>query len=137
MRKTPGLLIIVVAVLALGIPAVACQSSPSAHPDESLIRQYADSATEVCLHGLSEGDLEKYTQHANDDFKAAVTQEMVNTAATQLENQLGSFKSIEFLSIDQDEDYTIVHYRATYASGDVGVRMVFDRDQLIAGQWFE
>lgn len=137
MGRTAYLLLLMATLMSLGVSGIACQSSPSAHPDESLIRQYADSATEVCLHGLSEGDLEKYTQHANDDFKAAVTQEMVNTAATQLENQLGSFKSIEFLSIDQDEDYTIVHYRATYASGDVGVRMVFDRDQLIAGQWFE
>jgi len=137
MGRTAYLLLLMATLMSLGVSGIACQSSPSAHPDESLIRQYADSATEVCLHGLSEGDLEKYTQHANDDFKAAVTQEMVNTTATQLENQLGSFKSIEFLSIDQDEDYTIVHYRATYASGDVGVRMVFDRDQLIAGQWFE
>ena len=62
---------------------------------------------------------------------------MVDTAAGQLESQLGSYESIEFLSIEAQDEYIIVHYTATYSRGEVGVRMVFDRDHLIAGQWFE
>jgi len=137
MGRTAYLLLLMATLMSLGVSGIACQSSPSAHPDESLIRGYADSATEVCLKGLSEADLQKYTEYANQEFKAAVNQEMVDTAAGQLESQLGSYESIEFLRIEEQEGYIIVHYAATYSKGEVGVRMIFDQDHLIAGQWFE
>jgi len=50
---------------------------------------------------------------------------------------LGKFESIEFLRTEKQDPYIIVHYRAKYAKGSVGVRMVFDTSQLVAGQWFE
>ncbi len=116
---------------------IACKSSPSSTPDESAIRAYADPATETTLQGLSENNLAKYTQYANSEFKAAVTQEILDKTATQINSQLGAYVSKEFLKTEEQDGYTIVHYKAKYSKGEVGIRMVFDKNHLIAGQWFE
>jgi len=137
MRKVTHLTLFLVVLLLLGGGALGCESSPSSSPDESAVRAYADIATETCLQGLSENDLAKYTQYANDGFKAAVTQEVLDAGATQINSQLGAYQSMEFLRTEEQDGYVIVHYKVTYARGQVGIRMVFDEDHLIAGQWFE
>ena len=137
MRKTIGLISLLVVLLTVVSGAIACTSSPSATSDESAIRAYADPATETTLQGLSENNLAKYTQNANSEFKTAVTQEILETAADQINSQLGSYESKEFLRTEEQDGYTLVHYKAKYAKGEVGIRMVFDKDQLVAGQWFE
>ncbi|MCR4394330.1 MAG: DUF3887 domain-containing protein, partial [Dehalococcoidales bacterium] len=89
------------------------------------------------LQGLSENNLAKYTQYANNEFKAALTQEQFNRVAAQINAQYGSFISIEFLRAEETQGYIVVHYKARYAKGEIGVRMVFDKNHQIAGQWFE
>ncbi len=134
-RLLPALLIAIVATLGVG--ANACSTAAPVTLDEAEVRSYADVATETALQGLSERDLEKYTRHANDQFKAAVTQETLDATAATIDQHLGSFESVEYLRAEEDDNYVIVHYRATYEKGKAGIRMVFDQDRLIAGQWFE
>jgi hypothetical protein len=98
---------------------------------------YARVATETTLQGLSEDNLEKYTEYGDAQFKEAVTQEILDAASAQIGSQLGAYESVEFLSVEKQSEYTIVHYKAKYAKGEVGVKMVFDADHLVAGQWFE
>jgi hypothetical protein len=137
MTKTIGLILLIVILLTLLGGVIACKSSPSSTPDESAIRAYADPATETTLQGLSKNNLAKYTQHANSEFKAAVTQEILDKTATQINSQLGAYVSKEFLRTEEQDGYTIVHYEAKYSKGEVGIRMVFDKNHLVAGQWFE
>jgi len=129
------LFLVILPILILGI--IGCKSSPSSSLDEKTVRAYADPATETTLQGLSENSLAKYTQYGNAEFKAALTQETLDKTATQINTQLGAYQSKEFLRIEEQEGYIIVHYKAKYAKGDVGIRMVFDKDHLVAGQWFE
>jgi hypothetical protein len=89
------------------------------------------------LKGLSENNLAKYTQYGNAEFKAAVTQEILDPVASQINSQLGAYQSKEFLRTEEQQGYIIVHYKAKYAKGEVGVRMVFDTNHLVAGQFFE
>jgi hypothetical protein len=98
---------------------------------------YASDITEITLQGLSQADLEKYGRYGNAEFKAAVTQEILDATAGPLNTQYGAYTSKEYLYTEQQDEYTIVHYRVKYARGELGVRMVFDRDHLVAGQWFE
>jgi hypothetical protein len=98
---------------------------------------YAGVATDITLQGLSEDNLQKYTKYGNAAFKAAVTQEMLDTTAAQIKSQLGTYESKEFLSVEVQGEYTLVHYKAKYTKGEIGVRMVFDTEHLVAGQWFE
>jgi len=137
MRKIFGSIALLAILSAIFAGAIACKSSPSSTIDETSVRAYADPATEVTLQGLSENDLEKYTRYGNSEFKAAVTQEVFDSAVAKINSQLGSYESKEFLRINEQGGYTIVRYKAKYAKGEVGIRMVFDRDQLVAGQWFE
>ncbi len=137
MIKTIGLISLLVILLALLGGVIACKSSPSLTPGERAIRAYADPATETTLQGLSENNLAKYTQYANSEFKAAVTQEILDKTVTQINSQLGAYVSKEFLKTEEQDGYTIVHYKAKYSKGEVGIRMVFDKNHLVAGQWFE
>jgi hypothetical protein len=98
---------------------------------------YARAITDATLKGLSEGNLEEYVKYGNADFKAAVTQAILDKTSEQITGQLGDYVSITYLSTEKKDNYTIVHYRARYTGGEVGVRMVFDQDHKVAGQWFE
>ena len=131
-------LIVVAVLLALAAAVVgACSATPTTNPEVAAIRAYADPATQTTLQGLSEGNLAKYTQYADLQFKAAVTQALLDQVSAQINSQLGSFVSVTFSSTEKQDQYTIVHYKAKYSKGDAGVRMVFDQDHLVAGQFFE
>ena len=127
---------VLVMVLLLFI-AGACKSAPAQPLDESAIRVYADPVTETTLQGLSDNNIEKYTEHGNAEFKNAVTQKLFDQVASKIERQFGTYVSSEFLSAEEVKGYIVVHYRAHYTDGDVGVRMVFDQDHLLAGHFFE
>jgi hypothetical protein len=127
-------------LLAIAGAAGACSSTPAATTESAevtAIRAYADPATRTTLEGLSENNLAKYTQVANAGFKEALTQDILEKTAAQIKGQLGNFISITFVKTEQQAPYTVVHYKAKYERGDVGVKMVFDADKLVAGQWFE
>jgi len=125
----------VIAGLLIIVLMAGCGGSETAEtPGEP---EYAGEATDILLQGLSENSLEKYTRYGNQEFKAAVTQEVLDKAVSQVIGQLGAYKSKEFLSVEEQGEYIIVHYKATFEKGEVGVRMVFDADHLVAGQWFE
>ena len=104
---------------------------------DSAILVYADPATEITLQGLSEDNLAKYTQYGAPEFKAALTQDILDKTSSQLKGQIGTYVSKEFLSTEQQGGYTIVHYRAKYTKSSVGIKMVFDQNHQVAGQWFE
>jgi hypothetical protein len=128
-----GMLCILAAILAAALPGCG-QSEPAATLPEP---EYAGAATEITLQGLSENDLEKYTRYGNEDFKAAVTRQVLDAAAAQIGGKLGAYQSKAFSYAEEKEGFVIVHYKAKYTNGEVGVRMVFDEDNLVAGQWFE
>jgi hypothetical protein len=116
--------------------ATACVSTGTP-VDETAIRAYADPITDATLKGLSANSLSDYVKSGNAAFKAAVTQSVFDKAVSQINGQLGSYVSVSFLRGEEKDGYVIVHYKATYTKGDVGVRMIFDKDHLLAGQWFE
>lgn len=136
MGKVVPLVSLAAILLAILGGAIACKSGTPT-PDQAAVLAYADPAAETTLQGLSEDNLAKYTQYGSAEFKAAVTQDILNKSAAQISSQLGTYVSKEFRSIEEQQGYTIVHYRVQYTGGVVGVRMVFDKDHLVAGQWFE
>jgi hypothetical protein len=118
-----------------------CSSAPtpasSTNPDIASIRSYADPATQTTLQGLSDDNLARYTQYADADFKTAITQANLDKISAQIKAQIGTFESITFISTENSDGYVIVHYQAKFSKGVAGVRMVFDKNHLVAGQWFE
>jgi hypothetical protein len=119
---------------ALLLAAAGCGGTPAETLPEP---DYAGAATDVTMQGLSENDLEKYTRYGNAEFKATVTQEMLDEAFAAMGSKLGAYRSKEFKYAESQDGYTIVHYKVRFANDDVGVRMVFDADNKLAGQWFE
>jgi len=124
-------------ILIVFVGACSQNASPTNNADAAAIREYADPATKTTLEGLSENNIDKYTQYADEQFKAALTQSVFDKTASQINEQLGILESITFLSTEALGEYIIVHYKVKYAKGEVGVRMVFDREHRVSGQWFE
>jgi hypothetical protein len=122
---------------AAGLGAACSGSSTIDNIDASAVRAYADNATELMLQGISQNDIAKYCQYCDAAMKAAVTKEVMDKTSSAVTNQYGMYLSKQFLSIEQKAPYVIVHYKATFTKGQLGIRMVFDKDHLIAGQWFE
>lgn len=133
-KPYPALLIIIVLIIT---GSMACGSHPTPLQETNAIRQYADPATDTTLVGLSEHNLDKYTQYGNPSFKKAVTQKLFDQVAGKIESQFGTYQSKKFLRAEQAQGYIVVHYRAYYTDGEIGVRMAFDQNQLIAGHYFE
>jgi hypothetical protein len=141
MKKLARFLFLSIISLSCIVLTIGCNPSPTTSktisaPDQTILT-YADPATETTLQGLSEDDLAKYTQYASPEFKAALTQDILDKTANQLKSQIGTYVSKEFLSTAQQDVYTIVHYKAKYTKSSVGIKMVFDQNHLVAGQWFE
>jgi len=137
MVKPFRLVYFLIVILALLGGTIACKSGSSTISEQDAIRAYADPATETTLQGLSENNLAKYTQYGNAEFKAALTPELFETTAAQINSQLGAYQSKEFLRAEEQGGLILVHYKAQYEKSEVGIRMVFDKDHLVAGQWFE
>jgi hypothetical protein len=125
----------VAAAIALG--ASACGSKPAETSGANDVRSYADPATENLLLAINENSVERYERDGNAEFKAAVTQEIMDTLVPQVKAQFGDYVSKEFLSTEEAQGYIIVHYKARFTKGELGVRMVFDKDRKVAGQFFE
>jgi hypothetical protein len=62
---------------------------------------------------------------------------LLDQVSAQINTQLGTFVSATFLSTETQGQYIIAHYSVKYSKGDAKVRMVFDQDHLVAGQFFE
>ena len=137
MRKTRQLLWVSIIFLAVITGLVGCKSATTQSSEDTAIRAYADPATETTMQGLSEDNLTKYTQYGAPEFKAALTQEILDKTSASLKTQTGTYVSKEFLSTGKQDDYTIVHYKAKFTKTTVWIKMVFDKNHLVAGQWFE
>ena len=133
-KKAFGLLITGLLVLIIS-GVIAC--APAITYDETEVRAYADPATETTLQGFSEGNLAKYTQYGNAQFKEAVTQQIFDDMIQELGSKFGSYVSKDFMKTRSYQDYILVYYKAKFTRVEVTVRMVFDQDHLVAGQWFE
>jgi hypothetical protein len=121
------------ATSSVNSPSPIFSPSPSLNP----VQVYADPATQAVLRGLSENDYAQFIQYCNADMRAALTQEKFSQTSTQLLRQVGPFISLKFLSTETRDNYVIVHYEAKYEKTALKIRMVFDGDHKVAGQWFE
>ncbi len=141
MKKLFVIFSLLVLVLTM-LSANACKSVSTTTPaattaETAAIREYADPATETTLQGFSENNRDKYIQNGNPEFKAAVTQKVFDTAYNQVNPQLGAYQSQEFSSTEEKDGYIRVFYKAQYAKAEVKILMVFDKNHLVAGQFFQ
>jgi len=141
MTRTRGLVLLLSVILALGLASVACSPKPAQTTTQDAatraIQAYADPAAQMMMQAISDKSISKYIQDGNATFKAAVTQAIFDALTAQMEAKYGKFLSIQFLSTEEQQGYIIVHYQAKFEKGQLGLRMVFDKDHLVAGQFFE
>jgi hypothetical protein len=142
--KIPARLFLI-GILSIVLVLTACSgktdnsvttAGPSAttSPD---FRAYTDPATQNAMQGLSENNYEKYTRDFSPAMQAATTLAAIEKISAQIKTQFGNFVELKYLSTENQPQYLIVHYSAKYEKGELKIKMVFDQNQKIAGQWFE
>ena len=133
----PKLIVTVILAFSVLLGVVSCSAKPAGTTEASAVRSYGDPAAKAMMQAITDRDLAKYAQYGNAQFKAAVTQAVFDQLAAQMAAQFGKFVSNEFLSTENQDQYIIVHYKAQFEKGQLGLRMVFDQDHKVAGQFFE
>jgi hypothetical protein len=140
MRTVKKLSVPVVLLMLAGVALAGCGPSTETGTTTSPATpapEYAYAIADAMMKGLSDDNLEEYTRYGDAQFKAAVTQEILDATAVPLKDQYGDYESITYLSTETVGQYIVVHYRAKFTKGELGLRMVFDQDHLVAGQFFE
>jgi hypothetical protein len=142
MKVVSSILLLVMGLILAGFCCgcgnkTATTSVVTPNASGSPVQNYADPATETTLRGLSENDYDKYLLNCSPEMKAALTKDAFEKSSAQIKAKYGDVVSCTFLSTENKDNYVIVHYSVKYTLGTLKVRMVFDQNQKIAGQWFE
>ena len=104
------------------------------------IRKFADPATENMLLHFNDGNYNQYSKDFSQEMKTAMTEEKFKNVASSIKDTLGSYVSMEFVSIDLREDYITASYACKFAqeNNPILVRSVFiqkDGKTYIDGLW--
>ena len=129
-------LALVVAPLGCSSGSTGSSATPTTLASDGIM-SYATPAAETMMKSFQQKSLEDYVKYADPQFRAAVTQSMFDAIAGQMQAQYGNFVSLQFLSTEEVQGYTRVHYKAEFEKGEIGLMMVFNADHSVAGQFFE
>jgi hypothetical protein len=109
--------------------------APTLSTDAILV--FANPAAESMMKSFQNKSLDEYVQKGDAQFKAAVTQATFDQLAGPMQAQYGNFVSVQFKSAEMVQSYLVVHFAAKFEKGQLGLRVVFDSANLVAGQFFE
>ena len=114
----------------------SCTPTPKPEPE------YADQIAEGILLAMNENDYTRYSEHFDEQMKAAATESVFTQSNALIKTKIGEYISKEFLKTAQEGIYTSVYYKArfTQESGDVTVKVVFQEtggEVYVAGLWFD
>ena len=119
-------------LMITGMAACAGKSEP----------QYADAIAEGILQAMNDNDYPRYSEHFNEVMKNAVPENVFPQGNTLIKARIGDYVSKEFWKVEEEDSYTVVHYKAKFTKepGDVLVRVVFQEitgKVYVAGLWFD
>lgn len=141
MQKTTIRIILgIIMMLGLIVSASACTEEPGI--DANQVRTYADLITEDTLIGMNENDYAKFSQHFDEAMKSAIPEANFVQLSATLKQIIGDYISKEFWTVEKQEGYTVVKYKAKYTiePADVIVTVSFheiEGETYLAGLWFD
>lgn len=105
----------------------------------SEIRDFADPVTENMLVAINEGNYPAASQFFDEQMKSVLNQQEFQRQASKTKSAIGKYVSKEFVTIEKDDQYTVVIYNAKFTlRDDVTIRTVLsetDEGYLISGFW--
>ena len=104
--------------------------------------EYADAIAESILQSFNTGDYAAYSEHFDEAMKKAMPEAAFRQTAALIHDKIGEYQSKAFASVETDDIYTAVIYRAKFSEEQWGVtvRVVFLETEdrvLVSGLWFD
>jgi len=120
--------------ILIGLATVLCSCQVKPEPE------YASEITENILLSLDKGDYQSYCRDFEEEMKEAVDIDTFIQASIFIQSKIGEYQSKEFLRVETEKGYTIVHYTAKFSDepADVTVSVAFDDSGdrvLVSGLW--
>ena len=104
--------------------------------------EYASAIAESILQSFNTGDYAAYSEYFDEAMKKAMPEVAFQQTAALIHDKVGEYQSKAFASVETEDIYTVVIYRAKFSQEQWGVtvRIVFletDDNVFVSGLWFD
>lgn len=128
--------------LLVGLLMTSCGAAPSTvvltGSEREAVLAYAEPMTDNLLQGMNERNYDTFARDFDQAMAKAMPASSFDQFMTNVGGKLGKYESRTVSSVESTGDFTRVIYQARFANDDpVTVRLVFDKDHLISGLWFD
>lgn len=119
-----------------GKTGTAATTPPAGEP------AYAFAMAEALLQAIDDGDYGAFSKNFDEAMKLAMTEVVFSQLKDLIRSKIGTYSSMEFVSVQAKDGYTVVTYKAKYSNepGDVTVAVTFSESggtALVSGLWFD
>ena len=110
--------------------------------DVGQVRGYADPITEQILVAMNEDYYTRYSEDFDQTMKNIMTKAVFVETDAVINSKIGDYVSKEFWKAEIKDQYTIVHYNATFTDepGGVTVKVTFQEindTMKVSGLWLD
>jgi len=131
----------ILAVVALCVLTISAAAAPVGTSDQQ-VKAVAEPILDSLLTGFNQGDYAKFSKDFDKNLRETIHEKSFEQVRGDLLKKLGQYKSKKYLGFLNQQDYTIVLWKGTFADtkSDVLIKLVLrksDNKVSVAGLWFQ
>ena len=131
----------ILAVVALCDVSISAAAAPVGTSDQQ-VKAVAEPIVDSLLTGFNQGDYAKFSKDFDKNLRETIHEKSFEQVRGDLLKKLGQYKSKKYLGFLNQQDYTIVLWKGTFADtkSDVLIKLVLrksDNKVSVAGLWFQ
>ncbi len=134
-------------ILAAGIMCLLCacadesskdssETRPSVSSSISQIDEVKELSRNLCL-SMSEGDFEAVYSLFSENMRTQLNKSGLISAWEKAAEDTGDYKEYHFVSVTEQEDYTIVTSALEYEQKGIVVTLVYNQSEELDGLWLD
>lgn len=134
MRRLPMKLLTLTGFLVLALFLfVSCTSKPAATPVSA---PELETAARTFVDFLVESKFEEACGMFNEEMAAAMSPAELKATWDKLIGQIGAFREVTESKVTKEGGHKVVDVTCNFAEGPINIRVVFDKEEKVAGLWF-
>lgn len=131
----------ILAAVALCVLSISAAAAPVGTSDQQ-VKAVAEPILDSLMTGFNQGDYAQFSQNFDKNLRETIHEKKFEQVRGDLLKKLGQNKSKKYLGFLNQEDYTIVLWKGTFAGtqNDVLIKLVLkksDNKVSVAGLWFQ
>lgn len=138
MRNSAISILLVVVLIVLAIPAAAAPIGTS----DQQVKALAEPILDNLLAGFNQGNYAQYARDFDATLREAIPEKKFQQVRDELLKKLGKYKNKKYLGFLNQQAYTIVLWKGTFAKtqDEVLIKLVLSKRQdkvVVVGLWFQ